>query len=397
MRNNLQLMPSPKWINPPGSNVGRSWIGAAGSAVGHFARSAISAAIPMVFGGGAYSVGTNSLMSGQVPMMHSTDDSVRICHREYIGDLISHAVANSFKVQSFDINPGLSATFPWLASIAAQFSQYQILGLIFEFKSNSGNALNSVNTALGSVIMNIDYNTVANSPAEKSDMLGHMWTVDGAPSQNLIAPLECDPAVNPNKILYVRYGAILSNESELTFDMGRLNVATSGLQGTSVNVGELWVSYDIVLRKPIQSQYVPTGAVYYNHGVSTPATGTMFAGMTSAGDTIGLTLVNSVLYLPNNKCHYLITYGVVGTAAAVTAPTVVPTNCTIISNMFDNATNGYNFAPPSGVSAARCLLQYAVSVPGAGLTPYITFSGFVGPTSATDVTLAVVTMTSDIS
>jgi hypothetical protein len=39
--------------------------------------------------------------------------------------------------------------FPWLSNIAQNFESYKLRGLVFEFKSMSGDALTSTNTALG--------------------------------------------------------------------------------------------------------------------------------------------------------------------------------------------------------------------------------------------------------
>jgi hypothetical protein len=45
--------------------------------------------------------------------------------------------------------------------------------------------------------------------------------------------------------LYVR-NATLPPETAIQFtDMGVLQISTNGMQGTSVNVGELWVAYDV--------------------------------------------------------------------------------------------------------------------------------------------------------
>lgn len=72
-----------------------------------------------------------------------------ITHREYIADIVTGPDAGSFSYVTYSINPGSTNLFPWLSNIAQNFESYKMLGLVFEYKSMSADALNSVNTALG--------------------------------------------------------------------------------------------------------------------------------------------------------------------------------------------------------------------------------------------------------
>lgn len=74
-------------------------------------------------------------------------------HRECLGDVVTSATAGSFNYTRYLFNPTNAALFPWLHQLAANFESYRVKGCLFEFRSMSGNALNSVNTALGNVIM----------------------------------------------------------------------------------------------------------------------------------------------------------------------------------------------------------------------------------------------------
>lgn len=86
-----------------------------------------------------------------------------ITHREYIGDIISSPTAGAFSFNTYSINPGYVGTFPWLSNIAQNFESYKMHGLVFEYKTMSVDALNSVNTALGQVILSVQYDA-ANAP-----------------------------------------------------------------------------------------------------------------------------------------------------------------------------------------------------------------------------------------
>jgi len=84
----------------------------AGSAAG----SSLGAAVSKWLGAGDYSVGSNTIVtsslkgSNGIPDMHRNDQSVVIRHKEYLGEVRSNT---TFTVnQSFELNPGISTTFP---------------------------------------------------------------------------------------------------------------------------------------------------------------------------------------------------------------------------------------------------------------------------------------------
>lgn len=126
-------------------------------------------------------------------MILNSKNGVRIRHREFIQDVSS---STSFVNQLFSINAGLASTFPWLSQIAPNFEQYKFHGLIFEFRSTSANALNSTNTALGTVILGTDYNTAAAAFTSKQQMENNEWTCSTKPSLSVIHPIECAPSQN---------------------------------------------------------------------------------------------------------------------------------------------------------------------------------------------------------
>lgn len=205
---------------------------------------------PKIFGSGDYTMqNTCWNASSQVPIMHSANESVVIKHREYIAD-ISMAGA-PFTLQTFNINPGLSASFPYLSAIASNFQQYRFKGLVFEFKTTSATALVSgTNTAMGSVMLAVQYRSDAPNFATKTQLLNEMWSVDTVPSTNVVLPVECAPAETVLTHQYIRTGGVGTGDIKM-FDLGLLSVATQGGQSGQNNiVGELWVSYDVELFKP---------------------------------------------------------------------------------------------------------------------------------------------------
>lgn len=223
-----------------------------------------------IFGSGDYSLAQppeyNSLFKGSknfngvAPNVTFGDKSVRIRHREYIADVISSSAnygtgnPSPFNTVNYQINPGLSQSFPWLSQVANAYQTYKWHGLVAEFKTTSVDALNSTNTALGVVVMAADYNstTFVQDFESKQEMLNFFGAIDVKPSQSCLMGIECDSKRLPISELYVRSGALQQNADIRMNDMCAIGIATQGLQGVSVTVGELWFIYDIELFMPVQ-------------------------------------------------------------------------------------------------------------------------------------------------
>lgn len=230
-----------------------------------------------IFGSGAYKMrggNTSWNTTNQVPVMHSNGTSVRMSNREYIGEISSSTgfIINS----SLRINPGQSTTFPYLSAIAANFQEYKFYGLCFEFKSTSADALNSTNTALGTVMMAAQYDTLKPLPTGKLEIMNEMWSSDTKPSENLFLPIECSPAENPMSVMYI--DTTINNlpytvlPADRFADVGRLIVATQGSQAVAT-VGELYVTYDVELKKPaLASVTGPLAGNGYSVATSGPTT-----------------------------------------------------------------------------------------------------------------------------
>lgn len=221
------------WLGPGFSKLGRKagdWLG-------------------KITGMGDYEVNDNTLLSNSGPPMFQSNlnGSIEICKREFITD-ISGSVDFMNGLQ-IPINPGLFSSFPFLSSLAANFEQYELLGMVFEFKSTSANALNSTNTALGTVIMATNYDTLDPIFVNKQQMEAYEFANSTAPSQSMLHPIECDPRLNALARQYVRTGAVPVGGDPRFYDLGLFQLATSGMQASSV-IGELWVSYHVRLHKP---------------------------------------------------------------------------------------------------------------------------------------------------
>jgi len=173
----------------------------------------------------------------RAPIMRSQNGSMFITHREYITDITTSA-SGAFNATQYPINPGMSATFPWLYAIAANFEKYKVKKLIFSFESLVGSV------TAGSVMLAIDMDAADGLFGSKVKML----QAQNAARCNVWATCQTK-LPETAKQLYNRSSALVANQDIKTYDVGSLTVATQGTP-TTTTVGELWVEYEIELAIP---------------------------------------------------------------------------------------------------------------------------------------------------
>lgn len=242
------------------ASLGRQLLEGGGSAlggmfgmpgIGRMAGSALSS----IVGLGDYEVKENVFMEGRLPQMVNIPKAggTVIRFQEYLGDVYTSAdIVNpdKFTLQSFLINAANSDTFPWLNQIAANYETYSFEGLVFEFRSTSADALNSTNTALGSVMLATQYDVADPVFRSKAEMLNYEYSNSVKPSDNCMHMIECAPSQNVMTELYTLDGSAPSGTDARLYHLGRFCVATVGFQAANVNIGELHVTYQVRLLKP---------------------------------------------------------------------------------------------------------------------------------------------------
>lgn len=195
--------------------------------------------------------------------------------------------------------------------------------MVFEFRSMSADALNSTNTALGSVIMATDYDSSDALFQNKAQMENTEYGVSCKPSSCMIHAIECARSQTPVNEQYVRFAANPAGTDIRLYDLGRFSVATTGMQGTSVNLGELWVSYDVELLKPIQNVplAIGLGAAYSFTADNSHPFGGAATQVKNLTDQIGITFASngtqfSVPYDTPVGTSWVVSYSVVGNSTA---------------------------------------------------------------------------------
>jgi hypothetical protein len=289
-----------------------------------------------------WSVSMNSLVTrGQAPVVSNvTESGVRLTHREYLGTLFS---TTSFSNNVYYINPGLNGSFPWLSRIAANFQQYELMGAVITFKSALTDAVASF-SSLGSVIIAADMNSAA-APATSQLQLEQMQFVASAkPSQEIVAPIECAPKLGGAGVRYIRTGAVPTSASILDYDHCLIQVATAGQPSGGVELGRLYISYDVKLLNP--KMLTPAGSVAsYTY---TPVSSYPFgvAGPTRVYDTLGLGLpgdgtgFKTLVFPPGAGSEFSIDFYVnAGGDMLAAIPTLTLTNVTASTRKFPNNSN----------------------------------------------------------
>lgn len=337
-----------------------------GAMAGGFIGGRLGNGVSRIVGFGDYTVQSNSIFKESmavspgeaVPSFGMIGQETRIRHREFIKDIVVPAVPATFTVQSFTINAGNINTFPWLATIAAQYQQYRVNGCVFEFKTLSSDI--TAGGALGSLILATNYDVTENAYPDKLRMENSQYAVSAKPSQSQIHTIECDPKLTQSKLLYVRDASSAASGVDARLsDLGSFQVATAGLPGTAGAVlGELWVSYDISLYKPeIVAPLLGGGQVSFT-GSKTNLFGT--AGASVKGLVITASL-NTLTFAETGQ--YLVDLKLNGTTMVV--PTFVGSTAAVVAI----ANSGFAAADTEAIA------QYTVNVTAKNQTVVFDASG----------------------
>jgi len=219
-------------------------------------------------GRGAYMTGrgtykSNATMAGgnghlRHPNLSSTSRNaetgeITIARREYIGS-VNATGSSDFSVDSYSVNPGLPAVFKWLSQLAANYTEYHMIQLVYTYESViSPMSVSSVGS-LGTIVLAANYNAGSDKFATFTQMIEYSGSVRGKISTDIKCGIECDPSQNSNDSdLYIRSGAVPVNQDIKTYDLAKFQIGMFGVPTeytAGTQLGLLWADYKVVLRKP---------------------------------------------------------------------------------------------------------------------------------------------------
>lgn len=244
-----------------------------GSSLGQRAGQYLGNKVGTLLGVGSYSVKKNTLYEGQKPAaMHNDGVETRICHQEFCQKIFYTQAANTDQNSLFFMNPGDSRTFPWLHAIASNYQEYRMEGAAYKFVSLAQSLYNPNVMTTGQIIIASDYNVAHPSYAalpfaNPIEAQNTQYTTVGKPQQDLWHPLECDPTLQPVSSQWVRTSSTLPPGTDpRLYDMCKtqviLNLPIDG-SAAPVLVGELWLSFDIILRKPVYQENSDVASIMF--------------------------------------------------------------------------------------------------------------------------------------
>jgi hypothetical protein len=191
--------------------------------------------------------------SSVVPAFNPSDmHEITYSNREYIRDVYAPPAGTVFTIQSWNVNPGLAESFPWLSQLAINFEEYELMQLAFTYKSTVADFA-SASGQVGQIVMATQYNPNADPFADKEEMMLYEGGMSCKTTESLIHGVECDPAkLAGARQKYVRQGGIPPTEDLKNYDLGKTSLAVLNAPSTYAGqqIGELWVSYTVRLRKP---------------------------------------------------------------------------------------------------------------------------------------------------
>ena len=335
-----------------------------GHAIADYAKPIAQDVLPQYFaaGEGAYTAGDSMDGVSSMPMsfMDGEVDSVRIKKKEYLGAI---AGSDVLALRSLVVNAGDPATFPSLSRHAMNFEQYKMHGLIFWFKSTSGESTNSANTNIGEIIMCSVSDSQEPLPINKQQLLDTDKPVTAKPSVSSCYGFECADS----SVLRIRHGD--PNEStgdNTSFDLGRFFIACEGANLATTRVGELWVSYDCTLirsRDPrgletLAHRAVYPAAVNSNLFSSVPAVAVNSLRLTLAGNTLTFPqFLNDGTFMVIIKCIGSVLTNPAGSIVCIAPFPIAGPNLQVINQRVDFAGSGGVAASCDGVAIGTYVVR----------------------------------------
>lgn len=258
------------------------------------------------------------------------DGSIRVRHREYLGDIAGSVL---YSCISYGVNPGLPGTFPWLATIASQFESYSMQSLRFEFETMKSTATN------GSLLMVIDYDASDGVPSSKQIFMNFNHSVRSPVWSECVFDSDFKEMHKVGPSRYNRAGALAANLDIKTYDLGNFLLAVQGCADTST-LGELYVSYDVILQSPIMNVANPGAVAFYSLSIVSAGAVTLVnpfgATPTVVGALSSTVTANTVTF--NISGQYLFTGHAIGTVIA-SVPTLTVNGLTAVQSAVVNHTD----------------------------------------------------------
>ncbi len=225
------------------------------------AKSAAKKAVQGIVSVGAAPATTSFKFRAPVPTYIGVKHGIRIKHTEYVQDVQSSSTAKAYSAGKFWLNPANSDTFPWLSDQATSYASYKFHSLSFRI----GSLVSTATDGMFGLCATPDITDAI--PTNKTNFMQYENAVRNNVWQAATYNVPRDVLARLPEYLTAVTGI---GDTDPTKQMGALFICSQGLTGTSVDFGELYVTYDVELIHP-QSPNAD-GLLYQ----STPAAGNLW-------------------------------------------------------------------------------------------------------------------------
>lgn len=179
-------------------------------------------------------------VASREPRISRGKNSCIIAQEEFIGN-VTGAVA--FTAFQFAVNPGLAATFPWLAVQAQGWERYRFRRLSFHYTTATGS------TTPGIVLLAPDYDASDAIPSSEQVAMSYRdRNFDVAWCKKFSVHCRESNLNGAMKEHFIRHTGLAANQDIKMYDSLTLNVCSVG--GTAVAWGKLWVDYEVEFFNP---------------------------------------------------------------------------------------------------------------------------------------------------
>jgi len=257
-------------------------------------------------------VAEGTKMSTTKPVFQrSSHDQQRIVHREKVTKLVTPGSGVFTILAALALNPGIAATFPWLANEAAGWESYRFNRLRAIWVPTSGTAV------AGNVIMAPDYDAADAAPSGETAMSDYTDAEEANVWARFACDMESDLLNGESRRKFVRSGALAANLDIKTYDSGNLFVAST--DDAAANTGKLWLEYDVTLFNP----HIPPGGFQASGTLQAAggsiAAATPFGASPIATGALVLSSATDVLTISNVQVGQVIQVVTSSTGSAISA------------------------------------------------------------------------------
>jgi len=217
-----------------------------------------------------------------------------ITHRELINGSV--AGSTTFTVQnSYSLNPGIAATFPWLSTQASQYEEYKFRSLSFQYVPIAPTSTQ------GDIHLIPEYDPVNPAPSTEVQALDHYGSISNSVWAPVTIKFDTKSMHSTGTRKFVRTSVVPSDLK--TFDGGLFHVCTNNETGTST-IGKLFVEYTVELYTPFigpqPGSSSSTVSMFTNSGTQTltTTTPTNVAFANGVANPLGITIGSAQWTLP---------------------------------------------------------------------------------------------------